>query len=317
MTEDIILMDNVVYNIVNFDNEVQEFEPLVIEHIKDIFGKDAKFYLKRAIKTLANNRSIPDGFVIDVKNNKWYILELKLLCDDAINRISRQIVNYKNAVSNLRTKKEIYEAIDEPSQELYNIIYNTSPEIVIIIDSLYGEKGQQFEEQVLGTDRTINIIEFKTYAREHVEPDKVHIHLFRPLVSVKSEIKVRIEETKIVQEPDMKPSEQILDKQKPTRIQIENDTYDIKKSYDISLNTAEWLIKKGKLTREVCPIRSGHKRYLLNTEPKHLAGHDFRVPKELSNGLFIELHYSTTMHIRNARILLQACGYPKDILQIL
>lgn len=194
MTENIILKDNVRYHLWTPTNEVQQFEPLVIEHIRDIFGEGAKYYSKRTIKTLANNRSIPDGFVIDENNNKWYILELKLLCDDAINRISRQIVNYKNAV-NLSTKKEIYEAINEPSQELYNIIYNTTPEIVIIIDSLDDEKGQQFEEQVLGTDRNINIIEFKTYARDYVETDKIHLHLFRPLVGVKSEIKLQVVET--------------------------------------------------------------------------------------------------------------------------
>ena len=178
----IILMDKVVYNVVTFNNEVQEFEPLVIEHIKDIFGETAKYYSKKTIKTLANNRSIPDGFVIDIMNKKWYILELKLLCDDAINRISRQIVNYKNAVNILRTKKEIYDAINEPSQELYSVIYDTTPEIVIIIDSLEGERGQQFEEQVIGTDSTINIVEFKTYARAFVDPTKIHLHLFNPII---------------------------------------------------------------------------------------------------------------------------------------
>jgi hypothetical protein len=185
MNEKVILIDGVKYNLFTPKKEVGKFEPLVIEHIKDIFGKDCKYLPKRKIKTLANNRSIPDGFVIDFKNKKWYILELKLLSDDAINRISKQIVSYKNAVKNLKTKKEIYDAINNPS--LYKLIFNTNPEVIIIIDSLGGEKGKQFREQVEGTDRNVKIIEFKTYAREHVEPEKVHAHLFEPLYKRTSE----------------------------------------------------------------------------------------------------------------------------------
>jgi hypothetical protein len=183
-SDDIILMDNIVYSIVQMKDEVKQFEPIVVEHIKDIFGENAAYFSKKTIKTLANNRSIPDGFVIDSKNSKWYILELKLLCDDAIKRISRQIVTYKNAINNLNTRKEIYEAIDEPSTELYHTIFNISPEIVIIINSLNGEMGKQFEEQVFGTDRNIEIIEFKTFSRDFVDSDKVHLHFFKPLVSI-------------------------------------------------------------------------------------------------------------------------------------
>ena len=68
----------------------------MIEHIEDIFGERCKYFPKQKLKTLADNRSIPDGFVIDFKNKKWYILELKLLCDDAIRRIRDQLGDYKN-----------------------------------------------------------------------------------------------------------------------------------------------------------------------------------------------------------------------------
>jgi len=102
----------------------------------------------------------------------------------------------------------------------------------------------------------------------------------------------------------------------PRKIKIGADIYEIKNSYDILVNTAEWLIKKGRLRRENCPIASGHKRNLVNIQPKHRYGNDFRAPKRLSNGLYIETHYSTASCITNARKLLERCGYHGDMLEV-
>lgn len=188
MNEKILLMDEVKYKIWTPKKEVEEFEPIVLNHIEDIFGEKCKYFSKKKIKTLANKRSIPDGFVVDFKNKRWYILELKLLCEDAIRRIGNQIIDYKNAVKRIQTRKEIYDAIGDNS--VYKVIFDKNPEIVVIVNSLDGEKGQQFIEKVKGADRNAKIIEFKTYAREHVDPSKVHVHLFEPLYKFKEEIYV-------------------------------------------------------------------------------------------------------------------------------
>ncbi len=102
----------------------------------------------------------------------------------------------------------------------------------------------------------------------------------------------------------------------PRRMKIENNTYIIRNSYDILVNTAEWLIKKQKLRKENCPIASGHKRNLVNTQPKHPYGNNFKAPKKLSNGFFIETNHSTVSSITNARRLLEKCGYRQDILVV-
>ncbi|MCK4377153.1 MAG: type I restriction enzyme HsdR N-terminal domain-containing protein [Actinomycetia bacterium] len=102
----------------------------------------------------------------------------------------------------------------------------------------------------------------------------------------------------------------------PRKMKIGSDTYEIRNSYDILVNTAEWLIKKAKLRKENCPIVSGHKRNLVNIQPKHRYEDNFRAPKRLSNGLYIETHYSTTSCITNARKLLERCGYSKNILEL-
>lgn len=100
------------------------------------------------------------------------------------------------------------------------------------------------------------------------------------------------------------------------KMNIETDTYKIRHSYDILVNTAEWLIRKNKLRKENCPIASGHKRNLVNIQPKHRYGNDFRAPKRLSNGLYIETHYSTASCITNARKLLERCGCRGDLLEV-
>jgi hypothetical protein len=102
----------------------------------------------------------------------------------------------------------------------------------------------------------------------------------------------------------------------PRQMRVGDKTFDVKNSYDVLVNTAEWLIKKGKLRREDCPVLSGHKRYLVNAAPKHRYGQAFRAPKKLSNGLFIETHYSTAHCIANARKLLEHFGFKGELLEL-
>jgi len=102
----------------------------------------------------------------------------------------------------------------------------------------------------------------------------------------------------------------------PRRMKIGSDVFEIRNSYEILVNTAEWLIRKRKLKRSDCPIPIGRKRYLINTEPKHRYGDSFTAPKQLSNELYIETHYSTARCIDNARRLLEKFGFSGDILEV-
>ncbi|ODS35104.1 MAG: hypothetical protein A7316_04430 [Candidatus Altiarchaeales archaeon WOR_SM1_86-2] len=180
---EILIKDGVKYRLWTPENEPDEFEPMVKYHVKDIFGKGCEYFPKQKLKTLADNRSIPDGFVIDFENQKWYIVENKLLCDDAIRRISSQIVRYKNAIRNPQTRLQIFNSIysevnkPEMHQFLYDLIINRNPEIVILINSIDGELGEQFEDDVGGTDKNVKIVVFKTFARDFVDPRKSHLHL--------------------------------------------------------------------------------------------------------------------------------------------
>ncbi len=102
----------------------------------------------------------------------------------------------------------------------------------------------------------------------------------------------------------------------PREMKIGTDTYEIRNSYDILANTAEWLIRKGKLKKEDCPIGRGPKRNLINIQPKHKYGRDFIHPKKLSNGLYIDAHFNYATCINDARQLLERYGHHGDMLSM-
>jgi len=102
----------------------------------------------------------------------------------------------------------------------------------------------------------------------------------------------------------------------PRRITINGQTMEIRHSYEILVKTAEWLIQRGKLRRNDCPVETGHKRYLVSTQPVHRDGGRFRAARKLSNGLFIETHYSTESAIEIAKRLLERFGFSRDLLTV-
>ena len=296
---EIAVKDYVKYLPHKYRNE-DELENLVKEHIEFIFGNNSLFFEKSKIKSRANIGSIPDGFVLLPFEQKWYVIEVELSKHPLHDHIVPQILKFFGAIKNPTTRKKLIdtfyeEIVSKPNlnykykiagikKERYKLltdIINRNPEFAIIID----EKSRELEEICENLPFTSKIIEFKTYQREDSD---VSIYVFDALSSYPP----------------------------PRKMIIGSDTYEIRYSYDILVNTAEWLIKEDKLRKENCPIVSGHKRNLVNIKPKHRYEDNFRAPKRLSNGLYIETHYSTTSCINNARKLLERCGYSKNILEL-
>lgn len=103
----------------------------------------------------------------------------------------------------------------------------------------------------------------------------------------------------------------------PRKMKLKGEVFELRNSFEILVNTANWLIKNGKLKPSDCPVGIGRgKRNLINKEPKHKYGDDFRAPKKLSNGLWIETHYSTAGCINYTKRLLEKFGISSDILTI-
>lgn len=102
----------------------------------------------------------------------------------------------------------------------------------------------------------------------------------------------------------------------PRKMKLKGELFDLRNSFEILVNAANWLIKNGKLKASDCPVAAGPKRNLINKEPKHKYGDRFRAPKKLSNGLWIETSYSTAACINYTRRLLEKFGVSPDILTI-
>jgi len=103
---------------------------------------------------------------------------------------------------------------------------------------------------------------------------------------------------------------------KPRKMKLAGEVFELRNSWEILSNTANWLIRRGKLKPSDCPVGIGHKRNLVNTQPKHKYGDDFRAPKKLPNGLWLETHYSTAGCINCAKRLLERFGFSPDSLGI-
>jgi len=76
------------------------------------------------------------------------------------------------------------------------------------------------------------------------------------------------------------------------------------------IEIANYVVDLGKLTREMCPIRSerARDRYLVTVDGIHLRGHKFMAPKRLKNGLWLETYYDVHTIIRYSVFLLTQCG---------
>ena len=103
-----------------------------------------------------------------------------------------------------------------------------------------------------------------------------------------------------------------------TKMIVGNQSFSLQNAFEILVNTANWLVRQGKLRKSDCPISiSRGKRYLVNTIPKHRYDEPFRAPRELTNGLFVETHASTVSIIDYSRRLLEKFGYSKDMLRVM
>ncbi|MDD9955889.1 MAG: type I restriction enzyme HsdR N-terminal domain-containing protein [Anaerolineaceae bacterium] len=107
-------------------------------------------------------------------------------------------------------------------------------------------------------------------------------------------------------------------KVKVSEIVIAGEHIPAKHGYEVLIHTAEWLVREGKLHRDVCPIIVGDgDLYLIHREPVQPNGDDFRGAKKLSNGLFVTTNFGTRPLIGKCRDLLVQFGYSPDILRVI
>lgn len=188
----IVIKDNIKYLPHHYKSE-GELETFVKNYIEVIFGDDSIFFERSKIETKAGIGSIPDGFVLSLTGDKWYIFEVELANHPLYNHIVPQLTKFYGAIKNYTTKRKLvdvfYDEIKTNIQleckfssfgikkELYKVltdIINKSPEIVIIIDA----KTKELEEICETLPFSVKVLVFETYYREK---SNVPIHLFDTL----------------------------------------------------------------------------------------------------------------------------------------
>lgn len=100
---------------VPFDSE-EEIEKVVVENGNDIFGPDSLFFTKALIKTSGGIGTIPDGFVIDLAERRWFIVEAETSKHDVYGHIARQVAKQVVAAKQPETRKKLIEIAAERAQ---------------------------------------------------------------------------------------------------------------------------------------------------------------------------------------------------------
>jgi len=194
-----LIIDGARYNLWIPEDETREFQPIVKEHSKEIFGRDTVYFdISVTLRSLAGLAAKPDGFVIDLGKNEWYIVEVELSKHNPYDHIVNQLTRFVNAIDNPRIKNNVvetlYDEIDgnrllrtyieekitgDIHHWLSKLLFQT-PKIVIVIEEKTGDVTEACK--ILMRNFETFIIEFKTFVRENAE--NVHAHLFEPLYTV-------------------------------------------------------------------------------------------------------------------------------------
>jgi hypothetical protein len=192
----ILVIDGVKYEAWTPTNE-DEFERMVKEHAKDIFGEESIYLEKHKLRTKSGIGSIPDGYVIIVGDQpQWHIVEVELSTHPLYEHIVPQISKFINGIRNPSTQRDIVDALfneidsDEfdrlqlkkaiGTAETYKFLadlVSRPPVVTIIIE----KRTEQLDEAISALAHSqIKIVEFQTFTREKVGL-AVHAHLFEPL----------------------------------------------------------------------------------------------------------------------------------------
>jgi hemin uptake protein HemP len=99
------------YHQVQFDNE-KEIEDLVVrpENVGRLFGASAVALPKTKIETTGGIGTIPDGYVIDVERDRWFIVEAETASHSVWGHIAPQVAKQIVAANNLATKQILEDA---------------------------------------------------------------------------------------------------------------------------------------------------------------------------------------------------------------
>ena len=101
-----LILDDRKFVEVPFRSEA-ELEQVVVDNAEYIFGPSAIYFPKSLISTTDGTGTIPDGYVIDVAERRWYIVEAETSKHSVWSHIAPQVAKQLIAASNPDSKRLI------------------------------------------------------------------------------------------------------------------------------------------------------------------------------------------------------------------
>lgn len=89
-----------------FNNE-SEIETVVKDYAEYLFGSTILFLPKSKITTIGGTGTIPDGFVIDLETEEWYMVEAELAVHGTWQHIAPQVSKQLAATDSLSTRENL------------------------------------------------------------------------------------------------------------------------------------------------------------------------------------------------------------------
>lgn len=310
-----ILIDGVRY-IYQQPKDEKEVERISKEHVEELFGKGSIFFSKEKLTSLARISSIPDGFVIDFLQNKFYIVEIELSShnyDHFIAQFSKFPSGFKNTRDRIR--KNIYKQINESPQAklkiremigkdeeisafIDEIIPFSSPKLLIVIDEITSDLKEACKNQNIALSQ---ILELKTFGREAVEDLKVHVHYFDFLPS------------KGLSEGKTRKNARERHKGKSiSAFYFKNTRYEVYTWKNLLIKLTELIYEShSRDFKKVLTLKGKKRPYFTHDKNK------LRVPQKINKtNIFVEVNLSANFIIKICHKLLATFGYSNNDLRI-
>jgi len=228
--DDVILLDGVKYTRYELKSEA-EFRQLVVDNIAEVFGEEAIYIdIERNLKNELGKARRPDGFILDLKDDTFYVVEFELSIHSTYGHIDPQINGFLQAVDNWNTRQKIAGILQDymlddivrqkalrdhigESKEIYRYFIEKiltpmhesgQPNTYMIIDECCKELQIAMRHRMPRP----KIIEVAVYAREGAE--NVKMLRFKPEYETpKLYVSPKIEKIKPINLPDEKATGKI------------------------------------------------------------------------------------------------------------
>ena len=166
----VVILNGEVYSPYSYKRE-EELEKLAVENTEKLFGKNTHFFnIKRKIVSKSGIGSMPDGYLVDLDSDKFFIIEVELTSHDVVHHVMNQLSRFKLAMGNSETRNDLAKFLANTVEKRGKVsdrdylaqIIEQGVGIFIIIDSV-SEQLTEVVEHLAKDGTDVRAIPFETY----------------------------------------------------------------------------------------------------------------------------------------------------------